>query len=66
MMDMNLLRGVATIIVMSTFLGICWWAYIYRSKESFHEAAHLPFADDEQPVSSDQKSSQSPQTGDQP
>lgn len=45
-MDINILRGIATIIVMSTFLGICWWAYIYRSKESFNEAAQSPFADE--------------------
>lgn len=46
-MDMNFLRGIATIVVMSTFMGICWWAYIYRSKDSFNEAAHLPFADEQ-------------------
>ena len=45
-MDINLLRGIATIIVMASFLGICWWAYIYRTKESFQEAAELPFAED--------------------
>lgn len=45
-MDINLLRGIATIVVMASFLSIFWWAYIYRSKESFNDAANLPFVDD--------------------
>lgn len=54
-MDINFLRGVATIIVMAAFLSICWWAYIYRSKESFEDAAQLPFADE---LSSDSNTDQ--------
>lgn len=49
-MDINLLRGIATVIVMCAFLGICWWAYIYRSKESFRDAAQAPFADEVDPI----------------
>lgn len=45
-MDINFLRGVATIVVMASFLSICWWAYIYRSKESFSDAARLPFIEE--------------------
>lgn len=45
-MDINVLRGIATIVVMVTFLSIFWWAYIYKSKDSFDEAANLPFADE--------------------
>lgn len=45
-MDINFLRGLATVIVMSAFLGIFWWAYVYRSKESFDQAANSPFADE--------------------
>ncbi len=45
-MDINLLRGLATIVVMITFFGICWWVYFYRSKVHYQEAEQLPFADE--------------------
>ena len=45
-MDINILRGIATIVVMASFLSIFWWAYFYRSKESFNDAANLPFIDE--------------------
>tara|TARA_R110002073_G_scaffold154354_2_gene309447 strand:- start:433 stop:603 length:171 start_codon:yes stop_codon:yes gene_type:complete len=45
-MDINELRGLATVVVMAGFLGICWWAYFYKSKEDFREAEQLPFADE--------------------
>lgn len=47
-MDINELRGLATVVVMASFLGICWWAYFYKSKEDFREAEQLPFADDKE------------------
>ncbi len=46
-MDINTLRGIATIVVMITFLGICFWAYSSKRKVDFEEAANLPFADDD-------------------
>lgn len=49
-MDINTLRGIATIVVMITFLGICFWAYSSKRKVDFEEAANLPFADDEKEV----------------
>jgi len=45
-MDMNELRGLATVIVMTTFLGICWWVFIHKSKEDYRDAEDLPFADE--------------------
>lgn len=45
-MDINTLRGVATLLAFSAFLGICLWAFSSRNKPRFDEAAHLPFADD--------------------
>ena len=45
-MDINTLRGLATILVMIAFLGICWWAFSPRRKKRFKEAANLPFADE--------------------
>lgn len=46
-MDINTLRGLATLFVMIAFIGICIWAYSGRRKSSFDEAANLPFADEE-------------------
>lgn len=46
-MDINTLRGIATILVMAAFLGICIWAYSSKRKDDFNEAANLPFADDD-------------------
>ena len=45
-MDINTLRGIATVVVMIAFLGICIWAYSNKRKADFKEAANLPFADD--------------------
>jgi cytochrome c oxidase cbb3-type subunit 4 len=46
-MDINTWRGIATIVVMIAFLGICIWAYSSKRKADFKEAANLPFADDD-------------------
>lgn len=45
-MDINTLRGIATIVVMITFVGICIWAYSSKRKQQFDDAANLPFADE--------------------
>ena len=47
-MDINTLRGIATIVVMATFFGICIWAWSSKRRKDFDEAANLPFADDDQ------------------
>jgi cytochrome c oxidase cbb3-type subunit 4 len=46
-MDINDLRGLSTLFLMVTFIGLCVWAYSSKRKETFDEAANLPFADDE-------------------
>ena len=46
-MDINELRGVHTLLVMSAFFGIVWWAYSAHRKKANDEAAHLPFDDDD-------------------
>ena len=46
-MDINDLRGLSTLFLMITFIGLCFWAYSSKRKKSFDEAAHLPFADEE-------------------
>ncbi|WP_189472488.1 cbb3-type cytochrome oxidase subunit 3 [Litchfieldella qijiaojingensis] len=46
-MDMGTFRGIITLLVLISFLGIIWWAYSKRRKKDFDEAANLPFADDD-------------------
>jgi len=41
------LQGIATILAMVAFLGVCWWAYSSHKKRDFEEASQLPFAEDE-------------------
>jgi cytochrome c oxidase cbb3-type subunit 4 len=45
-MDINTLRGIATILAFGAFIGVCWWVFGARRKQGFDEAANLPFADD--------------------
>ena len=45
-MDINSLRGLATLIALMAFIAVCLWAYSARKKKDFSEAAQLPFADD--------------------
>ena len=49
-MDINLLRGIGTILAMIAFLSVCAWAYSGRQKARFDEAANLPFADDDEHI----------------
>lgn len=47
-MDINTLRGLATVFAMVAFIGVCIWAYSSKRKTGFDEAANLPFADETQ------------------
>ncbi len=46
-MDINDLRGISTAFLMVSFIGMCFWAYNSKRKETFEDAANLPFADEE-------------------
>ncbi len=46
-MDINDLRSLITLFSFVTFIGILVWAYSGKRKQSFDEAALLPFGDDE-------------------
>ncbi len=46
-MDINVLRGLQTFLVMIVFFGIVWWAYSAHRKKSNDEASRLPFDDDD-------------------
>ena len=45
-MDINVLRGIATLFVLLAFLGVVLWAYSSYKKKDFDEAPQLPFADE--------------------
>lgn len=46
-MSQGTFQGIATILAMVAFLGVCWWAFSSYKKKDFEEAAQLPFADDD-------------------
>lgn len=58
-MDIGTIRGIGTAIVFIAFIGVVLWAYSSRRKDSFDEAANLPFADDPNPQERDAQSSRS-------
>ncbi len=45
-MDINVFRGLMSIVLLFAFLGIVFWAYSSNQKKPFDEAANLPFADE--------------------
>ena len=47
LIDINTLRGLATVFTTVAFLSICIWAYSSKRKADFKEAANLPFADED-------------------
>ena len=54
-MDINDLRGLSTLFLMISFIGLCLWAYSSKRKPGFDEAANLPFADEERSQQSKQR-----------
>ena len=44
-MDINDLRGIATVLCMIAFLSIVFWAYSSGRKKDFNEASMLPFSE---------------------
>jgi len=49
------INGIATILVMLTFFGICWWAFSRGRAEANREAAMLPFALPDEDASDEKK-----------
>lgn len=45
--DINFVRGILTLLLLITFIGLCIWAYSRKRESAFNEAANLPFADEE-------------------
>lgn len=56
-MDINDLRGLSTVLMLGSFLGLCVWAYSKARKQEFNEAANLPFADEPEAISTAQEKS---------
>jgi len=46
-MDINTLRGIATILAIAGFLAVCYWAFSKKNTKAFEDASMLPFADDD-------------------
>ena len=46
-MDTNDLRALFTVVTFVTFVAILRWAFSGKRKQTFDEAALLPFTDDE-------------------
>jgi len=52
--DINTIRGLITIVLLFSFIGMVFWAYSSKRKNDFSEAAALPL-DDEQPIGAEEK-----------
>ncbi len=46
MMDINVLRGLLTAVLLFAFLGLCVWAWSSRRKADFDASAALPLEED--------------------
>ena len=46
-MDQALIQSIWTVVVLVLFVGIVIWAWSGKRKQSFDEAAHLPFDDED-------------------
>jgi cytochrome c oxidase cbb3-type subunit 4 len=44
--DINDLRSIFTVLALIAFIGIVWWAYSDRRKQTYDEAAMMPLDDD--------------------
>ncbi|MFT5520641.1 MAG: cytochrome c oxidase cbb3-type subunit 4 [Enterobacterales bacterium] len=42
-MDINIIRGITTIILLVLFVGFCFWAFSKKRNQDFSEAELLPF-----------------------
>ncbi|MVW75653.1 CcoQ/FixQ family Cbb3-type cytochrome c oxidase assembly chaperone [Pseudomonas sp. R-22-3w-18] len=51
-MDIGMVRGIGTALVMLSFVCVTLWAYSGKRHQAFSEAALLPFADETKPAAS--------------
>jgi cytochrome c oxidase cbb3-type subunit 4 len=56
-MDINIIRGVLTIVLIIAFLGLVVWAWSSKRKETFDKLSQMPLEeDDEQAPEHDSRS----------
>ncbi|WP_417447012.1 cbb3-type cytochrome oxidase subunit 3 [Kangiella sp.] len=46
-MDINIFRGVMTLIIMLLFIGLCIWVYSKKRKPMYEDAARMALDDDD-------------------
>jgi cytochrome c oxidase cbb3-type subunit 4 len=46
--DMGILRGVATVFALLAFVAVVLWAYGKRPRDAFRSAAQLPLEEDDE------------------
>lgn len=46
-MNMNLWRGIFTVIALMAFIGLCIWVYAPKNRQRFKQDGNIPFADQE-------------------
>lgn len=49
-MDLGVIRGIGTLVLFVSFLGLILWAWSPRQRQRFEEAAQLPFLGDGNPT----------------
>lgn len=64
-MDINDLRGLATLFAFIGFLTICFWAYSSKRKTAFDEASLYPFIDQDQDTTESQSKTGHSKSGEQ-
>lgn len=45
--DLGVIRGIGTVILLVSFVGLCIWAWMPAQRRRFEEAANLPLIDDD-------------------
>jgi len=45
-MDLGVLRGIGTVVLLISFIVLIFWAWSPRQRRRFEEASRLPFRDD--------------------
>lgn len=46
-MDINIFRGVMTLIIMLLFIGLCIWVYSKKRKPMYEQAARMALDEDD-------------------
>jgi cytochrome c oxidase cbb3-type subunit 4 len=49
-MDIGMIRGLGTVVLMVAFVGLALWVFSGRRQKDFDEATLLPFADDPEAI----------------